>query len=545
MNPESLNNDGNMQPQSFDMNSNSDVSSQNLGSIQQPSTPQPEFTPFENLNTENLNVPQDTFNPAPVDPSTFNAEINNELNNIESQPAVEQPMSFEIPTVEPAPVESAPSVQEAPSVSADIPAPTAAPYEAPTVDNSFMQPQVEAPIMESTPQVDVPVAPATPEVPQNNTFETPVAPVAEMPAPDAPTLPIPDQMPLNDYQAGVSTPVDYATPMSDFDQIGSTPELNPKEKSKKTNYKKTFLFCLLIILIVGLGGGAYYLINIKGIFNSKGVETKDLTVEIDEKLSTVIDDYGTFKNTSATNCILDTTKVDTSKAGKYQYTIKCGSDTYEGTITVKDTQAPIVAFKIYQSIAGAPVNANTFLASELKSGERIAYVNEDKVKEDIKTPGFKVFQIKAADEAGNEQTFYAPSVVLNDSLRIALVANKKSSQSEKANERVFIFCNSSLTCEASFKAQIIKFESKDEFKEAYKNYKGEEAFKVENITGVPLFFEDSLTIALITDLTVEGLEAKTPTTIHDEYKAQGYEVQYGTTLDPSFVNFEYIEVNNQ
>ena len=537
MNPESLNNDGNMQPQNFDMNVNNDASSQNLGSIQQPSTAQPEFTPFENLNSESLNVPQDTFNPAPVDPSTFNAEINNELNSVESPAQQTDAMSFEVPTVEPAPVENQVSFPETPSVPADIP------VQAPTVDTSFVEPAVEAPVMETTPEVSVPVepvAPVMPEVPQNTVFETPAPtmPTADAQTPDAPTLPIPDQMPLNDYQAGVSTPVDYATPMSDFDQIGSTPELNPKEKSKKTDYKKTFLFCLLIILIAALGGGAYYLINIKGIFNSKGVETKDLTVEIDDKLSTVIDDYGTFKNTSATNCILDTTKVDTSKAGKYTYTIKCGNDSYEGTITVKDNQAPIVAFKLYQSLAGVPVNANSFLAKELTSGEKISFVSEDKVKEDIQTAGLKILPIKASDEAGNEQTFYAPYVALTDPIRVALVANKINPD-DKSNERIFVFCNSNLTCEASFKAQIIKLDSKDAFKEIYKTYKGEEVFTVNNYSGVPLFFEDSLTIAIITELKIEGLDIKIPKSINDEYVAQGYQTQYKTEFDSSFVNFDY------
>lgn len=534
MNPENLNNDGNIQPQNFEMPTQPDMTSQNLGNFEQPVAAQPEFTPFENLNSEALNVPQDTFNPTPVDPSTFNAEVTNEINNQELNPTTEAnaPMTFEVPSVEQPEVEA----PAEPTVTYEQAAPVMADFAQPAPD--FQPAANVAPAQEMVPDV-------APVVDNTLTEPAPEAPtvaesVTEPAAPTAPTLPIPDQMPMGDYQATVSTPVDYATPMSDFDQIGSTPELNPKEKSKKTNYKKTFLFCLLIILIAALGGGAYYLINIKGIFNSKGVVTKDITVNTGDKLSTVISDYGTFKNTSATNCILDTSKVNVDKAGKYTYTIKCGNDTYQGNVIVKDNEAPILTFKIKGTMVDIPVILKEFLAKELKEDETLGFTDEAKFKESLKTTGMKIVSFTASDEAGNKQIYYAPLAVLSKGVRLSIIANKVN-QEDASNERIIVICNEDTVCEAGFKAQIIKFDTLAEFKEVFKSYKGESSFTFKNYTGVPLFDIDELTLAIITESNIE-LNGKPARTVFDEYTTQGYDTDYSTSsgIDQNKINLKYM-----
>ena len=369
MNPENNNYGSNMEPQSFGVPTPEQPIDQGFQPANNVVAPeQPGFAPFNNLNNETLNVPQDPFNPTPVDPSTFNAGVTNEIPtepvNVGEVPSFEQPAPV---------VEQADTLNVAPTV--DVP--NEFNYQAP-VEN--VEPVVEAqPIeasytespLDQTITFNQPIsvegndiaqvvsdAPAAPEMPVQES-------IPEAPVQTGPTLPIPDQMPTTDYQATVSTPVDYVTPTSDFDQIGTTPELDPKQKTKKGNSKKTLLFCLIIILVAALGGGAYYLINIKGIFNSKGVTTKDLEVESGTKLSASIEDYGTFKNTSSSNCVLDLSKVDVNKAGKYKYTISCGTDTYEGNITVIDKTAPILSFNIVETKQDVPVTEKEFILNLL------------------------------------------------------------------------------------------------------------------------------------------------------------------------------------
>ena len=244
------------------------------------------FVPFQDLNNAPLNVPTEN---ADVQPTPI----------VQTEPLDVQPTLYQPEPVQ-APVEqNVDMVNQVPAVDESI--------------NTFIQPPVEEPVTEVAPTFDtmqaaptvenIEVAPSiepVPSVEPTYTEPTPVAepvvdnnlnqdnytvsndqPMVSSPETQGPTIPIPDQMPGTDYQAGVSTPVDYATPMSDFDQIGTSPELDPKAKGKKNN--KGLLFLLLILLIAALGAGSYYAINVLGIFNKESVTLKEVIVEKGEQ----------------------------------------------------------------------------------------------------------------------------------------------------------------------------------------------------------------------------------------------------------------------
>ncbi|MBR3720958.1 MAG: hypothetical protein IKN09_04390, partial [Clostridia bacterium] len=367
------------------------VGSESMGFAQNPINNSPAnnlgeetFSPFQDLNNAPLNVPTDNISAAPIQ--------NKAPDNLTfDQPSVQpqmpaQDLSFQGPVntsnvdnsfVAPTPTTSVDQLNDAinqvPVQDNNINQGTTSfdsMQSAPAVDNSFVATQA-APTMDSFNQTVAPTFNAAPvddlqstpnmginDVVNQNQYTTTSpsveTPSIEMPTNEGPTLPIPDQMPMNDYQAGVSTPVDYATPMSDFDQIGTTPELDPKAKgSKKKN--KGALLILLILLIAALGGGSYYLINIKGIFNKDNVTVKEVVAEKNEALSTNIDDYATFKDTSSSNCVLDTSKVDISAVGTYDFTVTCGEKSYTGKVTVKDTKGPEIAVKTNIVTAGSSI----------------------------------------------------------------------------------------------------------------------------------------------------------------------------------------------
>lgn len=533
MNPENNNFDSNLEPQSF-----------GVPTPEQPVVGDPSgFAPFDNLNNESLNVPQDTFNPTPVDPSTFNAGVNAELGSEPVAP-VEAPL-FDATA---APIEQADTLNVAPTV--DVPneftyqAEPSIPVDAQPVtmgseytesplDQTITFNQVGPVVSDNLGQVaqEAPAMIDSQPMPVDN---VPADAPAQVEAPTGPTLPIPDQMPTTDYQATVSTPVDYATPMSDFDQIGSTPELDPKQKKKGSS--KTLLFCLIIILIAALGYGAYYFINVKGIFNSKSVTTKDLEIESGDTLSTSIEDYGTFKDTSSSNCVLDVSKVDTTKAGKYKYTITCGTDTYDGTITVKDTTAPVLSFNIVETKVDIPVTEQEFVVNSLKAGETAEFVNSEEVRESIKTPGFYIVSFKAEDESGNKQQYYAPLSVLSSEIRFNIRGTKKSE--DGSTERLIIFCNNETICQAAFGVQIFDFEDKNAYNEMFKTYKGEKEFTYKSYTGVPLFYPEENRLVIITQSGID-FGAQTANQVFEKYKTSGYDMKFSTngSVDNTIINF--------
>ena len=533
------------------------------------------FSPFENLNSEALNVPTEApteqFNPTPVDPSTFNADATFESEPV-SAPAVEevpqventfntevQPESQDFAFQQPAPVEAAPVESSIPV--ADTPVmdngmnfdtPSAEPVN--TLDNqtNFSQPMTfdqAAPVVEElTPAADT----VAPEVAPVESFDQNVAPVegleqtstADVPAatpveePQGPTIPIPDSMPTTDYQATVSTPVDYATPMSDFDQIGSTPEIDPKAKTKKGNSKKTIMFLFILVVIAGLGCGAYYLINIKQIFKTSSVETKNITIDSGDTLSTNIDDYGVFKNTQSSNCVLDTNKVDTSKAGKYTYVISCGEDKYEGTITVIDKSAPEVELNFKYTVAPQPIYKEDIVRSVSEENAEYNFTSEEEANQAFSTPGFNVISMTVKDASGNSKEVLAPVAVLSSDMQFILVGQKAT---DKTNviEKLVTFIRSDITVEIATKMYVITFDTDEEYNKAVESYNGGKEFTYDSYTGIPVFYKSEKKLVIITDTTLPyvGQQANP---VYGALVGEGYSV---TSLkqqdnDKSIVNFD-------
>lgn len=265
------------------------------------------------------------------------------------------------------------------------------------------------------------------------TIQNVAQPVNQSPdVPVGPTMPIPDTMPDVGYQAGVSTPVDYATPMTNFDEIGTTPELDPKAKmpgNKKAG--KSLMFALIILAIVALGAGSYYLINVKHIFDKSSVKIKDLTVEQGVPLSENINDYATFSNTSSSNCVQDLSKVDINTAGTYVYTIKCGDKEYTGKITVDDSIAPHAKLKtnIVQLADVANLTAESFVESCY--GEECNSLISENQDLNFTTKGVYPVKLEVKDQSANTSDVVAPLIVIEGELHYGLIATKEITSNDE------------------------------------------------------------------------------------------------------------------
>lgn len=474
-----------------DNNLENGLGSETLGAAQTPVNNEPinnmgdaSFSPFQDLNNAPLNVPTEN---ADVQPTPI---VQTEPLNV--QPTLYQPEPIEQPavvsaepvmdTINPAPVEE----PVAPSFETSQTAPVMDTYQEPV-----------APVAETIPASE-PVTPVEPEVAsvdvaEPTTIETPVN--------EGPTLPIPDQMPSTDYQAGVSTPVDYATPMSDFDQIGTTPELDPKAKSKKSN--KGALVILLILLIVALGAGSYYAINVLGIFNKDSVTLKEVTSEKGEELSKNIDDYATFSNTSSTNCVLDTSKVVISTAGTYDFTVTCGEKSYTGKVTIKDTKGPEIEAKTNIIAAGISLLPE-MLVNTADEEATYAYDGET-TSQEYQTAGIKNIKLIATDASGNSSTHIIPVVVTAYEYSMGIIAKKDvtidSATAKITEKNVILFNNSAGTVnDTSYSAFVIEFASAAAYKNATMNYDGSGNLIYENFSGTPVFYKSKNTLVLVKNI---------------------------------------------
>ena len=343
--------------------------------------------------------------------------------------------------------------------------------------------------------------PSVPETTQSEPVETnPTLNETNMnnTQPSGPTMPIPDSMPDVGYQAGVSTPVDYATPMTNFDEIGTTPDLDPKAKmpgNKKGG--KLLVFLLIIILIGALGAGSYYFINIKHIFDKSSVQLKDLVVEQGAPLSENINDYATFSNTSSSNCIQDLSKVDINVAGSYTYTIKCGDKEYSGKITVKDTTPP-----------KAKVKANVIQLDEIDNVTAESFVDScygeecsAALSQELNITNKGVFPIKLdiTDSNGNSSSIYAPLVVVEGNIHVGLIATKELASNDEytiVEKDVVLYSDNNYL---SYTMYVFTFNNESSYTSYLTTDESGKA-TISDYSGIAVFDSESNKITLVSDV---------------------------------------------
>lgn len=432
---------------------------------------------------------------------------------VENAPINNSPVSMEQFGVAPEinnPVQQAPVVDSY-AAPTDVAGQQPVSYNEPIVDSYAQAPSVE-PVQNmglndmATANINLSAikeaqTPSVPEPTQAEPVETnPILNETNMnnTQPSGPTMPIPDSMPDVGYQAGVSTPVDYATPMTNFDEIGTTPDLDPKAKmpgNKKGG--KLLVFLLIIILIGALGAGSYYFINIKHIFDKSSVQLKDLIVEQGTSLSENINDYATFSNTSSSNCIQDLSKVDINVAGSYTYTIKCGDKEYSGKITVKDTTPPKAKVKanVIQLDEIGNVTAESFVDSCY--GEECSAALSQELN--ITNKGVFPIKLDITDSNGNSSSIYAPLVVVEGNIHVGLIATKELALNDEytiVEKDVVLYSDNNYL---SYTMYVFTFNNESSYASYLTTDESGKA-TISDYSGIAVFDSESNKITLVSDV---------------------------------------------
>lgn len=202
---------------------------------------------------------------------------------------------------------------------------------------------------------------------------------------------------------------DEPTPMPIFEsssQIGTTPpiSLEPDKKPKKKTNKLTFIL-LIVIVLAAIGFGTFYVLKYTNIMNKKPkviISANPLEFNIGETLPEEIDVYANVTGTALSNCTKDLSKVNTSVAGVYEYTIKCGSSEKTGSITILDNAELVVAVKTVYKVKGETLEAKEF-AKEDKTNITYEFVNQTDVDNALKgEAGTYTLKVKATDINNNK-----------------------------------------------------------------------------------------------------------------------------------------------
>ncbi len=151
----------------------------------------------------------------------------------------------------------------------------------------------------------------------------------------------------------------------DFGSTNTNNNLNNKKNHTKEIIIK-ILFAFGILALMGLiAFGVYFYLHLgkEKVQKKPKFVLDNKTVFVGANLSQSILDYGSFAAVDIADCTLDTSKVDTSKAGVYEYSMMCHNDKYTGKITVKEKYPfEITANIVYKT------SSDVLIPSEFISG---------------------------------------------------------------------------------------------------------------------------------------------------------------------------------
>ena len=319
--------------------------------------------------------------------------------------------------------------------------------------------------------------------------------------------------------------------LSKKEQIGFLPP-EKEEKKKKKNIVKLFVTIIIVCFSIALVGfGVYYYLSLANSKAKKKVILKDLVFDVDTSLSTSPLDYATFNGISSTNCYVNTKDVDTKKSGKSNYSIVCGNEKYDGTITILDKTPPEAVLKTVNKKVNDSIEASEFIESCTDDSECIySFMDEQQVKASIQNVGSYTVRIKVSDTSGN-------SIYLDGTLNVT-----------SSDIAYYLECSSPLNNSSEeYVSSIIDelgFNDKDEYlntlnrttsymyldSNAYKTDKensGDNAFK--NQTGIVSFDDSKYTVKVTYAISKEQFESESNQsdlnnyeTINNYYNSKSY-----------------------
>ena len=313
-----------------------------------------------------------------------------------------------------------------------------------------------------------------------------------------------ENIPLMDMNRKANiTDFDLSTLNSLYSNIGTVPPGSFTESTKKPINIKFILFIILIIVIIGLIGlGIYFYLSSTKNVAQNAVVTKNVEVNIGDKLSLKLEDYAEFKDIKATNCILNIKDVDTSKAGKYNYSIKCGINEYKGKVLVIDNKAPALETKVVFKNIGADLDVNDFVLSCAdSSGCSYVLSNFDLLKEKMQAEGVYTALIEASDNEGNKITVSEKLIVSNKNVSNVYVCSYDKINLSKY--KGYYVINESVTIADNYGDILITkinytIEKKDDYNKLKKSVDENNNLDIEGLSGEAYFDDVNQTIDLYT-----------------------------------------------
>ena len=200
-------------------------------------------------------------------------------------------------------------------------------------------------------------------------------------------------------------------------------KINNKKVKVMTKREKIMnvLSVILVVLVIAGGGVAIYYFGF--LNNPNNFNVKNLSFELGSELPTGVSNYITSSNKiDGMEYSLDISKVN-STVGSYGYTVTYKGVTKNGTITIKDTQAPVVTIKDNLSFVKGAVITKEDIVNTCVDLSNCSYDLEKSV--DTSISGTFNVNVIAKDDVGNSVTTVAKISIVDISKTIVCTSTSE------------------------------------------------------------------------------------------------------------------------
>jgi len=297
----------------------------------------------------------------------------------------------------------------------------------------------------------------------------------------------------------------YINPMPGFENsnmIGITPPISfePEKKPKKKGNKILFVIIVLLAL-VGVGFGTYYILNYTKQKEEVIITTKDFHMNVGEVLSTNIEDYAVISGTDVRNCNVNTDNVNMTAVGIYEYTVACGTTQKKGRITVIDNRELMPELITVYKAKNGTLEAKEF-AKTVDENLTYEFVEPEVVNNYLNgEPGTYTVKIKVTSNTNKTAELEANLVIMAIKGYITCTSKEEKIKDINASMTIaerFAIVNDDSNSYGNIAYEIHTFKFTDETE--YANYlaifKTENKITINNITGDAKFDDQNLTITI-------------------------------------------------
>lgn len=271
------------------------------------------------------------------------------------------------------------------------------------------------------------------------------------------------------------------------------------EETDEVKKSQNITSIIALIVIIGLGGFAYYFFNHK---TPEDFQPLHVYIELGDKMPIRIREYvkpGVGDHVDELEYALDTKDVILDEVGDYPFSVTFRNITKNGTISIQDTTKPDLKVKEVIITEGTAYSAETFVDTCIDlSGCNYSFENPNTVK-DYQFAGKYEVRIVAVDAYGNKTTKTA-SLLIEAQGMVKLYSKEEEYDSEKGYSKKstydlhFTNFMEDAILSRGYLTEVYTYQDDSKFKTDSEKLNGEKGYSIDNANKTITYKSDSINV---------------------------------------------------